>query len=194
MTSSPTTWRSIRSRSTSSTRESPNAATLAHVSRRPSRNCANSGRPRRGRPTCAGAIQDDVNEMSELLDVVHGVPDARPRQNSKFARALQLVERPELAPLRRVHHLLGLPPPVVRAARQWQNRPMKVELIESVDEFIATTTRLSRGRSACGRTSSAASRSRSPTVTGPTTTITGGSCETTTARSSASRCEPVPST
>ena len=83
-----------------------------------------------------------------------------------FRRALQLVERPELAPLS-----TGPPPArsataLVRPAQQWQNRPMKVELIESVDEFIATSSAFRAADPLADEHHRAAWRSRSPTVTG----------------------------
>ena len=57
-----------------------------------------------------GPIQDDVNEMSEYLTLYKEFPKS-PKKNSMFAARFNSLNAQNSLLSRRVHHLLGLPPP-----------------------------------------------------------------------------------
>jgi hypothetical protein len=57
-----------------------------------------------------GAIQDDVNEMSEYLTLYREFPTS-PKKDPMFAARFNALNAENSLLSRRVHHLLGLPPP-----------------------------------------------------------------------------------
>ena len=73
MTSSPTTWRSIRSKSTSSQR-SHRTPRRSHVSRSTIAKLREQWQTQTWPAGLRGAIQDDVNQMSEYLKLYKEFP------------------------------------------------------------------------------------------------------------------------
>jgi hypothetical protein len=58
-----------------------------------------------------GAIRDDVEDMSQYLTLYREFP-ASPREHPTFLTRFDTLNGQNALLSRRIHHLLGLPPPV----------------------------------------------------------------------------------
>jgi peptidase A4-like protein len=90
-------------------KQPPSAATLAHLETS-IKKLREKWQTQTWPANLRGPIQDDVNEMSEYLTLYKEFP-TKPKKNSMFAARYNSLNAQNSLLSRRVHHLLGLPPP-----------------------------------------------------------------------------------
>jgi hypothetical protein len=90
-------------------KQPPSAATLAHLEAS-IKKLREKWQTQTWPANLRGPLQDDVNEMSEYLTLYKEFP-TKPKKNSMFAARYNSLNAQNSLLSRRVHHLLGLPPP-----------------------------------------------------------------------------------